>query len=697
MRRLRYLPIPSLLVSSLVSTSVFAAPWVEDKGFLSENKTLASSKVDAADLNGDGNIDLVFANGAGFDKGDMNSYLQQQVFLNDGATMTDISTSVFEDEPYAARVVKLRDIDRDGDNDIILGTTWETQSQLLLNDGGGTFENVTDMNLPQGPASVGDLEVGDVDGDGDLDMVLSNWGPTGAQTVGTNGGGYTLLWTQMGNPTDFAGEGTGMFEDVTLGQMPNISVRWSWELEFVDVNNDYNLDIAISAYAGEKVSLFLFLGDGAGNFSDATAGNIPQGKYSLDVEPMDLNGDGAMDLLTLHDGVNGRNRLLINDAKGKFIDGTDQLWPKLDNIASYDTMAAFYDFDSNGKVDFLLGAFQLQYKDRLIYESAGKFKANTAAFEEVKLSNGTFALVLADFNKDTRLDVAMAQNENAFNKELLLASDEVPLDTVAPYLTNIEPLGVVTFPGTEEIRLRSHDNKSPLMLHDFKSTDGKNEGFPYMETWAMEPADPDQTPGDISKPGMWYGEYLWRVQFNVPDADVMWYRLCVIDAADNKRCTELMHTEVTGGTETESDTDPTETDTASDTDSDSAVSATITASDTDTESNSATMTATASDTDTESDTKGTMSASDSTPTDSASDGLSDSTPTDSNTLSESQGTVTVSNSDTESATNSDTAIDSASELDDDGCGCDTDGSPVGGVLSSLALLGLLGIRRRRQS
>ena len=41
------------------------------------------------------------------------------------------------------------------------------------------------------------------------------------------------------------------------------------------------------------------------------------------------------------------------------------------------------------------------------------------------------------------------------------------------------------------------------------------------------------------------------------------------------------------------------------------------------------------------------------------------------------------------------STDSSSQLDDDGCGCDADGSPTGGVLGSLALLGLLGIRRRR--
>jgi len=50
------------------------------------------------------------------------------------------------------------------------------------------------------------------------------------------------------------------------------------------------------------------------------------------------------------------------------------------------------------------------------------------------------------------------------------------------------------------------------------------------------------------------------------------------------------------------------------------------------------------------------------------------------------------------ASNSDTAFETVNgtDLDDDGCGCDADSSPAGGTLASLALLGLLGLRRRRK-
>ena len=667
-----------------------AAPWVEDKAFFSENASLASSKVDAADLNGDGTIDLVFANGAGFDKGDQFSDQPQQAFLNEGGMMTDVSANIFGGVSLAGRAVKLRDIDQDGDHDIILGTTWETQSQLYLNDGGGTFSNVTDTNLPQGPASVGDLEVGDVDGDGDLDLVLSNWGSALGQTVATNNGGVTLLWTQMGAQGALGEPTSGLFEAVTVSQMPNVPVRWSWDLEFVDIDNDYDLDIVVSAYAGEKASLFLFTNDGAGEFSDATAGNVPQGKNALDVEPMDLNDDGAIDLVSLHDGPSGRNRLLLNDPgkPGTFMVEPNLLWPQLANPISFDTMAAFYDHDSNNVVDMVIGGFQDQFPDRLIFDESGdrkqpKYKGNAAAFQELKISNGTLAIVLADFNNDTRLDMAMSQNENNFEKKVLLASEEVPLDTVAPWLSNIETWNIMG-PGPYEFRLRAHDNKSPLMLHDFKQTED-NSGYPYVESWLMEPMMPYDEPANAGKrsdPGQWYGEYLWRVQFEVPDQKMFWARICAIDAAGNKRCTDPAMYDVPGGTDTNSDSS-TETNSSTETDSDSAVSATVTVSESDTQNSNSESTTTGTD--------GTVSDSVTDSANSQSDSDTELTPTeaDSNnagtgTQNEAAGSASNSHSDSVETVDVD-------ELNDGGCLCNTNPERSNGLF---ALLFLLAIRRQ---
>ena len=702
MRRLHTLTLPTLLMTMLASTSAHAAPWLESDAFSAlENSSGGSCKVDAADLDGDGFIDLVFANTGGTLNGNMASTQQQQAFKNDGAgNFTDISNEVFNGAEYTGRAVKIRDIDYDGDNDIILGTTWIEQSQLFINDG-GNFVNETDPALPLRPASVGDLEVGDVDDDGDLDLILTNWGENPREDDIVNAGaagGVTLLWSQDGDPAEYGDIGSATFSDLTATNMPAVDLRMAWELELIDVNNDYNLDIlTVCKWCTPDKSLFLYTNDGTGFFTNTSISNV-QSTNNLngdgnDLEVIDLNGDKFLDAVIFHDGFNARNRVITNDTLGGFT-LADAIWPALDNPKSQDSMAGFYDYDSDKDPDLVIGAFKTADQvnsspDRLMVNDAGVFKQydtglpgplkNQALEETSKVSGATCAIVLADLTGDHKLDVAMGSFDNAFEKYVYFATDEVAPDTAAPIIgiyQKAEDVGGFQYPGKETLRLRAHDNKSPLMIHDFQA-----DGVPYIEHWITDPnPDPDANPG-TKVLGQWYGEYLWRITFDVPDADEFWYRLCAIDAAGNKACTPVEMTIIEGGTETETDTQTSMSDTDT---TDSAASITDTmASDSltmNSDSLESTVTMTqpsATDTDSESD-------EDSATQPTITNGFEVDTDSDSNTISES-----------DSVSASETNTDTSSQLDDDGCGCNTDDGPSG-ALASLALLGLLGIRRRRR-
>ncbi len=155
-----------------------------------------TNRVEVADINGDQKLDILFANGGNYSEpGTLES---SRVFINQGAEkkFQEITSQIFGEDKFISRVIKVRDINNDDIPDMILGTTYQTQSQLYLGLGNGTFKNVTSSHLPNIKASIGDLELGDVDHDGDLDMVLADWGPGSNMN---NTGGRTMLWLNDGN------------------------------------------------------------------------------------------------------------------------------------------------------------------------------------------------------------------------------------------------------------------------------------------------------------------------------------------------------------------------------------------------------------------------------------------------------------------------------------------------------------------
>jgi hypothetical protein len=178
-----------------------------------------------------------------------------------------------------------------------------------------------------------------VDSDGDLDVVLADWGPENREY---NEGGRTRLWLN---------DGAGHFTDATDDRMPDVLVKWSWELEFVDVDNDYDLDILVSCKM--CTGSYLFENDGTGTFADKTEGNLPQFGNNYDFEAMDLNGDGYLDLTTINDGFGKRENLFLNNQQGGFEDATAQLWPEGENLGKDDGVVVFLDYESDGDADFL--------------------------------------------------------------------------------------------------------------------------------------------------------------------------------------------------------------------------------------------------------------------------------------------------------------------------------------------------------
>jgi hypothetical protein len=484
------------------------ALWIDGTASALGSTRYWTNKVEIADLDGDGRPDLLFANGG--DYSTPGKPEPNQVFLNrgPGARFSEVTEQVLGPTPDLARVIKARDLNGDGLTDIIVGTTYQTQSRLFFSTGKGRFSEVTRTHLPQVVLSVGDLEPGDVDADGDLDLVLADWGPGHNMT---NEGGVTRLWLN---------DGAGRFTDETAGRLPDIKIRFSWDLELVDVDNDADLDVLVSCK--RCPGGVLYRNDGAGRFADDPRA-LPQYTNNYEFEAMDLDGDGFLDLVTLNDGdivaessSSRREHIFRNDGKGRYRDATDAWWPDAANVGEDDNMAAFLDVDSDGDADFVIGS--LSGPDRLlINDGRGRLRVRLDAFDGDP-TPGTLGLALADLDGDRRMDVVQGQGEHPKSiEERLFWGRGVPVDTAPPSVTMVAAQKTAARPI---VRARVHDRKSPSLPFEWSSV---------VTEWT--------TPGGPRAIAMrWYGEYLWRVEWPADIPEGTPYRVCATDAAGNGAC-----------------------------------------------------------------------------------------------------------------------------------------------------------------
>ena len=500
------------LLQGQSTTSVSTRLWVDATADTVGETKEWTNKVEIADLNQDGLPDLLFANGG--DYSTPGKPEPSRVFFNSGAGKKFIekTTDVFGDALFLSRAIKARDLTGDRIVDILVSTTYQTQSRLFVGTGKGAFRDATSTNLPQMPLSIGDVEPGDVDGDGDLDLVLADWGPGNNMT---NDGGRTRLWIN---------DGKGNFTDETEKRMPALLVRFSWDLDFVDVDNDYDLDIAISCKrCGGSL---LFRNDGAGTFTNSAG--IPAYTNNYEFEPMDLDGDGFMDLVTINDGEivdenssSRREHVFRNNGKGRFVDATSRWWPNEANIGHDDNVAAFLDFDSDGDADFVIGSLSGPSR-LLINDGKGQLTLAKDVFTGPP-APGTLGLALADLNGDNRLDVIIGQGEHptAIQERVFLGTGLQP-DTAPPTITLV---GTAAGPkDLTVIRARVHDRKSPSLPTEWR------------RVWAEWTVADAAVATKVISEMTWYGEYLWRgyampnMKFG-PDL-----RVCAMDAAGNKAC-----------------------------------------------------------------------------------------------------------------------------------------------------------------
>ena len=334
----------------------------------------------------------------------------------------------------------LFDYDNDGDLDVYLvnaasraTATAPARNQLFRQNDDGTFVDATaETGLGDDGYGMG-TALGDIDNDGDLDVLVTNDGPNRL----------------------YRNNGDGTFRNITSTAGIEGS-RWSTSAAFCDIDTDGLLDLYIANYVtneppfacatgtGEPdycgpnayrgVADRLYRNTGGGTFVDISApsGIAQMARNGLGVVCFDFNDDARDDFLVANDGE--RNQLWINQGDGRFVDRG--VWFGIAANIAGETEAsmgvALGDVDGDLRLDALLTHLDGETNTLYLANDMGLLMDATAlsgvGFPSVAYTG--FGTALADLDQDADLDLAVANGKVRRGSESSVSpSDESPVAT----------------------------------------------------------------------------------------------------------------------------------------------------------------------------------------------------------------------------------------------------------------------------
>jgi hypothetical protein len=280
------------------------------------------------------------------------------------------------------------DIDNDGDQDLLMtGLGPGNGTALYLNDGNGDFTEVTNTPFPIARFSV--TEFVDLDADGDLDLFFSGIASGGVQE-------FTHIYLN---------DGTGSFTQLSNPLLPQFQGSGA---AIADVDGDEDLDILISAEDGNSQFVAdIYLNDGNANFTPSGNTAFTPVKFAS-VAFIDVENDGDADIII--SGVQSNDvsltALYLNDGAGNY---------SLDPNTNFEQLSAddvdVADTDNDGDIDILMsGANDANNVRTILYVNDGN-----GLFTE--LSTGmqdTFAgtNAIADLDNDGDQDILIIGSQD---------------------------------------------------------------------------------------------------------------------------------------------------------------------------------------------------------------------------------------------------------------------------------------------
>lgn len=334
----------------------------------------------AADLNGDGKVDLVTANAGQMDStygggpsisvllaksgnksgfelprryptydvltslvaGDVDGDSDVDLVANEGNVLLGDGNGSFSDagryDPGIGDVVALGDFNNDAKLDLL------TVDGLLKGNGDGTFGNAYIYGYPyldgggfRTPGKA--MALGHFNNDANLDLIVAS------SDAATGSASASLL---LGN-----GNGTFAAPQTILSLGPVTDGSWVISAVVVaDFNKDSHPDVAVAygRYGGSSgVSVDIFQGNGNGTFTWKSTSALGVSDH-IQLAAADFNGDGQRDLITVGHGSSGSMAASLLTGKG---DGTFAPFQNIPLASSSSTCFAVADLNGDGYADLV--------------------------------------------------------------------------------------------------------------------------------------------------------------------------------------------------------------------------------------------------------------------------------------------------------------------------------------------------------
>lgn len=341
-----------------------------------------SFSVAVGDVDCDGDLDVIIGNVGLFSDGARN-----RLYLNNGTPdpFSDVMGTNLTEDINHTFALALGDVDEDGDLDAIAGNR-NQRNRLYLNEGSpNPFDPIDFYDISTEMDLTNDLAVGDLDLDGDLDLVVGNEGMP------------NRLYLNNGTSNPFAGVAPS---DITSDAFSTISVALG------DVDTDGDLDLVTANFAGPANRLYR--NNGTSNpFEGVTGSDITSdASVTYSVVLGDLDADGDLDLVA--GNLMGPDRLYLNNGTPNPF--ADVVGSDIDSDSTHTTCVALGDVDCDGDLDLVSGKLGQGVRNHRLYLNNGTTDpfADVVGMDIPSDGDGIFSIALGDLDGDGDLDIVTA-------------------------------------------------------------------------------------------------------------------------------------------------------------------------------------------------------------------------------------------------------------------------------------------------